>query len=313
MDELIELDALALGEVHRARHVQRYPGGKGLHVATAVAALGEPVCLVGLIDRGYRETFELWLEARGVEFHGIEVDGGIRNCFAIRERSGRITEILEPGPEVARELAEEMLRRFRELAGASQVAVLSGSLPRGLDAETYARLVESLHEGAAAGVKTSSAGAGSIRCVVDASDEPLRHALSAHPFMVKPNRDEAGKWLAAPIDNLEAAARAAESMAREGAALVVVSLGEDGALAYSHGKCLHASVEIPACKNPVGSGDALVGGMTVGLARDLSFEDTLRLGVACGAANALTAETGLFHREDVERLFPLVKVRQFPH
>ncbi|WP_394820704.1 1-phosphofructokinase family hexose kinase [Pendulispora albinea] len=315
MDELIELDTLALGEVHRAKSVTAYPGGKGLHVATTVAALGEPVALVGLIDRAYRGTFERWLSARGVVFHGIEVDGAIRNCFAIRERSGRITEILEPGPNVDPELAEEMLLQVRELAAASKVAVLSGSLPRGLDVQTYARLVASLRgptedrDGADLG-PWHDTGSG-VRCLVDASDDLLRHTLPARPFMVKPNREEAEKWLGAPIENLAAAARAAERMAEGGTAVVVVSLGDEGALAYSRGECLHASVPIPECRNPVGSGDALVGGMAVGLARDLSFDATLRLGVACGAANALTAETGLFRREDVERLFPLVTVRRF--
>ncbi|WP_394838766.1 1-phosphofructokinase family hexose kinase [Pendulispora rubella] len=296
MDELIQLEELSLGKVHRTTGVQAYPGGKGLHVATGIAALGEPVALVGLIDRGYRTTFEDWLGARGVAFHGIEIEQPIRTCFAIREQSGRITEILEAGPEIDSRIEGELLATFRKLADASRVAVLSGSLPRGISEQTYAKLVESL----------------GTRCIVDASGDPLRHAIAAGPFMVKPNRDEAERWLSMPIDGLEAAAAAAQRMAYEGIALVVVSLGDQGALAFSHGVCLHASVEIDACINPVGSGDALVGGMTVGLARDWSFEATFRLGVACGAANALTGETGFFRREDVEKLFPLVKVRTFP-
>jgi tagatose 6-phosphate kinase len=46
--------------------------------------------------------------------------------------------------------------------------------------------------------------------------------------------------------------------------------------------------------------------VAVGLARGESLEDLLRLGVACGAANALRAETGGVRREDVEALRPRV-------
>ena len=58
--------------------------------------------------------------------------------------------------------------------------------------------------------------------------------------------------------------------------------------------------------NPVGSGDCLLGGLAVGLARGASAEEALRLGVACGAANAATPETGFVRREDVEALLPRV-------
>ena len=38
----------------------------------------------------------------------------------------------------------------------------------------------------------------------------------------------------------------------------------------------------------------------------ITAEEALRLGVACGAANAVTPETGFVRREDVEALLPRV-------
>jgi tagatose 6-phosphate kinase len=46
--------------------------------------------------------------------------------------------------------------------------------------------------------------------------------------------------------------------------------------------------------------------MAVALARGGSPEEALRLGVACGAANAAAPETGVVRREDVEALLPRV-------
>jgi tagatose 6-phosphate kinase len=60
----------------------------------------------------------------------------------------------------------------------------------------------------------------------------------------------------------------------------------------------------------VGSGDCLLGGAAVGLARGLPPAEVLRLAVACGAANALTAETGVLRRHDVEALLPRVRLSE---
>ncbi|PYQ47873.1 MAG: 1-phosphofructokinase, partial [Acidobacteria bacterium] len=101
IDKALDLDDLRPGAVHRVRRAQAWPGGKGLHVAATVAALGEPVVLVGLIDSAHRRQFEDVLGPRGVGFEGVETSGGLRTCLAVRDQGGaRITEILEPGPEL---------------------------------------------------------------------------------------------------------------------------------------------------------------------------------------------------------------------
>ena len=62
----------------------------------------------------------------------------------------------------------------------------------------------------------------------------------------------------------------------------------------------------------VGSGDAMGAGLVVALARGQSLERALRLGVACGAANALVAGAGRCQREDIERLVERAVTRPLP-
>ena len=113
LDKTLELDRLQPGAVHRVRRVQSWPGGKGLHVALAVAALGERVRLVGLIDARNRREFEETLRARGVEFLGVEAPGALRTCLAVRDEGGRrVTEILEPGPETDADTRDALAARF---------------------------------------------------------------------------------------------------------------------------------------------------------------------------------------------------------
>jgi tagatose 6-phosphate kinase len=294
VDKTLELDDLRPGEVHRVRSVRAWPGGKGLHVALTVAALGEPVGLVGLIDTAHRAQFEDVLGPRGVAFHGVETSGSVRTCLAVRDRGGtRITEILEPGPALDEGTRDELRARFLALAAGSSLAVLSGSAPPGFGDGGYGELVIALR------------GAG-IRGLVDTSGALLRAALDARPFLVKPNREEAEALSGATIDSVAAAARVARALVAGGVERVILSLGEEGAIAAGDGRVAHARVSVPAAAHPVGSGDCLLGGVAVGLARGAGFEEVLRLGVACGAANTLTAETGWLRREDVEALLPRV-------
>jgi 1-phosphofructokinase family hexose kinase len=293
IDKALEVDDLRPGAVHRARRAQAWPGGKGLHVALTVAALGEEVRLVGAIDEAHRRQFEDVLGARGVEFHGVEASE-VRTCLAVRDQKGaRITEILEPGPELDEETREELRARFLASARASALAVLSGSVPPGFDEGIYGDLVAALREGG-------------VRCLVDASGGLLRGAVEARPFLIKPNREEAEALTGEVVDSPSAAARVARALAARDIDIVIVSLGAAGAVAAGDGRVAQAWVSVPRATHPVGSGDCLLGGVAAGLVRGQPMDEVLRLGVACGAANTMSAETGWVRREDVDALRPRV-------
>jgi tagatose 6-phosphate kinase len=296
VDKAMEVDELTPGTVNRVRDVSASPGGKGVHVALAVATLGEPVALVGLIDAAHRRLFEETLAARDVTFDAVESATGVRTCLAIHDRGGRrVTEVLEPGPDTDEPTRAALRARFLARASRSSIAVLSGSAPRGFADGVYGELVRGLRSSA-------------VRVLVDASGGLLRDALEARPFLVKPNRDEAQELAGAVIEGPAAAARVARTLLARGPGLVVVSLGDAGAVAVSEGGAAHAWVRVESAPNPVGSGDCLLGGVAVALARGQALEDVLRLGVACGAANAMSRETGRFDRADVEKLLPRVEL-----
>jgi 1-phosphofructokinase family hexose kinase len=294
IDKTMEMAELRSGAVNRASSVRAYAGGKGLHVARAIGTLGEKATLVGVIDATHRAFFEEALAPLGVAFDGIEVES-VRTCLAIREAGGtRITEILEPGPEVDEARQRAVCDAFLARARGSVLAVLSGSVPRGFGDDVYARLAASL-------------GGAGVRCLVDASGALLRAAADARPFLVKPNREELEALLGVRIEGVPAAARAALALCGRGITMVVVSLGPEGALLASGGRVCHAVGPAQPVEHTVGSGDCLLAGVAVGLARGLGLEEVLRLGVACGTANALSPEHGYMKRADAEAMLPLVR------
>jgi tagatose 6-phosphate kinase len=294
IDKAMEMAELRTGAVNRATSVVAYPGGKGLHVARAIGTLGEPASLVGIIDATHRSFFADALAPLGVSFEGIAA-AGVRTCLAIRDGGGaRVTEILEPGPEVDAAGQRAVCDAFLSLATRAKVAVLSGSVPRGFPDDVYARLATALREAG-------------VRCLVDASGPLLRAAVAARPFLVKPNREELEALLGDSIGDVAAAAAAARVLCARGIAMVVVSLGAGGAILASEGRVCHAAAPPQPAENTVGSGDCLLGGIAVGLARGLALEEVLRLGVACGTANTLSMEHGYVRREHVDAVLPQVR------
>jgi tagatose 6-phosphate kinase len=295
VDRLLDLPALAHGAVNRAQRARALPGGKGLHVALTVAALGEPATLVGPCDARHASWFASYLKARGVRFEAVAIHDEIRTCLALREPDGGITEILEPGPMVEPEAAAQLRARFLDASRSASLAVLSGSLPRGLPASTYADRIDELRK---AGTP----------CLLDTSGEALVLGAARLPALVKPNRDELGDLAGAPVCDVPAALASLRSLQARGLACVVVSLGAEGALAAWHGRLARVQTPRVAARNPVGSGDCLLGGLAVACARGLGPEEALRLGIACGAANAAGDDTGVVARSDVERLAPTVSI-----
>lgn len=295
IDRFMQVDALTPGDVHRARTETLYPGGKGVHVAQTIAALGERVRLVGVIDTAHRAFVAHRMNARGVLFHGVDIAGPLRQCLAVQEPAGRITEILGQGPQLSADEQENLLGEFDRSVAESELVILSGSLPRGFGDRLYADLVQ----------RVQRLGK---RCLVDASGQALRHAVGVEPYLVKPNRDEISELVGQPVTGLPAAVAAALALRERGIAMPVVTLGALGAVAADDSGVWHAQLAAVPVRNTVGSGDCLLAGMAVAIHRQWPIEQALRLGVACGAANAASEETGFAERGDIDLLLAGVKV-----
>ena len=59
--------------------------------------------------------------------------------------------------------------------------------------------------------------------------------------------------------------------------------------------------------SPIGSGDSFAAGMAIGLLEGKDVPEACALGVACGAANAMTDLAGHVRREDVEQLAAVIE------
>ena len=292
LDVTHQLDAVGWGGVNRPRAVHARPGGKGLNVARTLHALGADVLVLGLAGGITGAGVEASLRELGVPAAFAPVAGETRRTFTVVDGSvagGGVTAFHEAGPEVSEDEFAGFLARYeRALAGAAAV-VLSGSLPPGLPAGTYATLVE-------------AATAAGVPAVLDAHGEALRRGAAAGPAIVKPNLAELAA-LAGPTASSALTARGAELAAVAagelgGAGAVVVTLGPEGLLAATGDGCWRARVPAAVTGNATGAGDAVAAALAHGIVLGRPWHERLRHAAALGAATAAAPVAGEFRPQD---------------
>ena len=126
-------------------------------------------------------------------------------------------------------------------------------------------------------------GGGELR---GSSGAQLTHALRADvlPKIVKPNRRELAAWADTSLDTMADVVACATALHRRGVALVVVSMGGEGALFVSDEGALVAHLPAGPLASTVGAGDAMVAGLAAGIAEGAGLERIARLSPACAVA-----------------------------
>jgi 6-phosphofructokinase 2 len=174
--------------------------------------------------------------------------------------------------------------------------VASGSLPPGVPADFYARVVRTAKSGGA-------------RAVLDASGDALTAALGEGVFLVKPNLREFQEALSLASENISDLIAAAREMIRSGKTeIVALTLGDEGSLLITRDAAWRALAPDVKSVSTVGAGDSFLGAAIATLADGGSLVEALAQGVAAGTAAVLTPGTALCERKDVERLLPQVSV-----
>lgn len=275
IDQSVAIPDFTAGEVNRVDWERSDPGGKGVNVASFLSDLGFRVTVCGLLGRDDSAAFERLFQDKGMTDAFLRLPGKTRvNVKIIDERQQRITDINFPGRAVGAAELACLPRAILDLVAEHAWFVLSGSLPGGVPAGFYADLIGLLK-------------AAGRRVVVDASGEPMRAAIAAGPYAIKPNLAELEEVLGIRLPDRAAVARAARSLVDGGIACVVVSMGKDGALFADAEQCLLALPPAVEVKSTVGAGDAMVAGFVAARIRGNSLADCARLATAT-AVGALT-------------------------
>ena len=266
------------------------PGGGGINVAHVAAVLGASSMAVFPAGGPAGELVNNLLVAEGLAVHRIPIGGSTRESFTVNETStsGQYRFVL-PGPQLTPAEQAECLLQLRTAAAAASIVVASGSLPPGVPEDFYQQVADVCAEQDA-------------KFLLDTSGGGLKHTSGV--FLLKPSLRELRECLGRELSSEgEQLAGARELIDRGVAENILVSMGAKGALLETaDGGLRYPPVEVPPGSG-VGAGDAMVAGVAVGLIRGWSLTESVRLGVAAGAAMLLTPGTAPCTRADTERLF----------
>jgi 1-phosphofructokinase family hexose kinase len=298
IDRRIYLDSLRLGEVNRGLKAEPSAGGKAAHVAFVAQSLGAKVRWLAFLGGVEGENCRAGVAARGVTPVVVRIATPTRtNMELIDSVSGKITEILEPGPSITSDEKDRFLEEYRAQLHDQPVVVLSGSLPTGVESSFYADLINAAKDA-------------DCRVFLDTSGEPLSKGIEAAPHLIKPNLKEASTLLGRPITSVEDAILAGRELHSRGAETVIVSLGALGAVAVNDQFALHGTAPYVNPVSTVGSGDSFLAGWTVAATQGMITSDCLRNAIACGTANCLAQSPGIFPIAWVTQFLPQVVIRE---
>jgi 1-phosphofructokinase family hexose kinase len=302
IDKTLAVPNFRLGRRHRAVEQTAMAGGKGVNVARALRALGQPVIATGVAGGPTGTRIVEHLTDEGILNDFVRIREESRTSTAVVDpTSGDQTEINEHGPHVSEQELDLFVDKLLYLAKGAAVCVFAGSLPRGVDPGLYGRLIEEMRR---LGVTT----------VLDSEGEPLLIATRRAPDVVSPNELEAEGLVGHEFSDEEDRRRALGEMVEMGAREGIITLA-DGCLAVlgegSDRSLYRATLEPLEPVSSVGSGDALLAGFVAARYGGNDPEHCLRFAVACGAESTQHFGAGVLEQREVERLLPEVRVETF--
>jgi 1-phosphofructokinase/tagatose 6-phosphate kinase len=305
IDKTLAVPNFRLGRRHRAVEQTAMAGGKGVNVARALKTLGMPVIATGVAGgpTGTRIIEQLTEEAILNDFVRIREES--RTSTAVVDpTTGEQTEINERGPAVSGTELELFVDKLLYLAKGAHLCVFSGSLPRGVPDDLYARLITEINR---------------LGCltVLDSEGEALRVGTRAEPTVVTPNEPEAEELVGHEFSDAEDRPAAVREVVELGAqeAIMTLPTGCIGLLGTGSDRVLLSAAIDPGvveARSTVGSGDAFLAGYVAARYGHSSAEECLRYAVGCGAESIQHFGAGVLDPREVARLLPEVQVERLP-
>ncbi|MCD6595328.1 1-phosphofructokinase family hexose kinase [bacterium] len=291
VDKIREFDSI------KVEREERYAGGKGIDVSRVICQLGGESIAIGFLGGFVGKEMEGRLLNEGVACNFVWIRQETRTNVIIHSHDESEKEIRFncPGPNVSPAELSDLFHHCRKLKPKPKFAVISGSVPGGIDPTVYEELVLIFE-------------AQGARVILDTYGEPLRKGLLGTPFMIKPNKRELSMLVGSELNTIDEIISAARSLL-EYVEIVAVSLGELGLLGVSENRTILAQSPQVDAVNTVGAGDSAVAGMVLALESELPVDEVIRRGAAAGTASTLTDGTATVDIENFEKILAQTKLK----
>lgn len=302
VDRMVTIDQFTYGGMNRIQDIREDGSGKGVNVALACAQLGMDAACIGYMAVHRGETVTNRLKNGGCQVDFVPTDGSVRvNTKILDQSTGVVTELNESGNPVTAAQVRALIDTTLRWAAKCDYLVLTGSLPPGCSDDFYYTVLTLVRKVAP-----------ECRVVLDAEGPRFAKALQAKPFLIKPNRYELELLCGRPLPTLEDIHTEARRLVDTGVAIVLVSLGGEGAYIADERQSFFAPVLPVEVRSTVGAGDSMVAGMLLGLSQGWALEEAFRFGVAAATSSVTTVGTQLINVAAFREYIPKVESRRVP-
>jgi len=277
------------GETVRGDDVKMIPGGKGANQAAAAAKLGTKVAMVGKVGS---DAFGIPLienlKQIGIDISkvGIEPNTATGIALIVVDEKGQNSIVISPGANST--LAESDVDTEIKLITNAKYLLLQFEIP----VKTWEYSLQLAHENKVK-VILNPAPAGEI-------------GPDIYPMIdyLVPNETELMLLTGIKVTDLESAKIAGLQLLNRGVKVVIVTMGEKGALLLTQDEVeLIPSHEVNVV-DTTAAGDAFIGGFATGLCQGLPLKKAVKYGCATGAlaVTKLGAQKSLPTKAEVENL-----------
>lgn len=294
------VDDVLWEEKNSVRSERRWAGGKGINVARWLKHLGGQPQLLLPLGGKTGDELSRYLSGEKIPTRTIPLRAATRVNVIITTNAGRQMRFNPPGPRLAGHewkaclgsveywfaaLPESSLEQPETRAlkrgvpaapacpSRSPLLILSGSLPRGVPDTAYRQLLGLAHRFG-------------VRTLLDCEGAPLQAAVTARPFLVKPNEHELADWWRRPLRTEAEVRRAASALSDVTRGWVFVSRGAKRSVLVNttRGFQVLARPRNVNPRNTVGAGDALLAAVANQIQRGAPPSRWLEAGLAAGTA-----------------------------
>ena len=224
----------------------------------------------------------------------VHIGGESRTSTAVVDPTTMTqTEVIEYGPAVTEPEVADFFEKIEYLAKGARFVVFAGSLPRKVQEDFYAVVMQRLRR---------------HRCyvVLDSAGEPLRLGMKGRPHLVVPNLREAEDLVGHEFHDDQDIVDATAIICEIGARNVIIKTPHGCVARFQVGRrqrVFRAHITpLESVVSTVGSGDAFLAGFVSARFERLELPECLRQALAAGAANTQLYGAGVLDAGEARRL-----------
>lgn len=272
IDLFIDTEKMEPNIVNRTKKYDIQANGKGINVSFILKELSVESTAIGVGNGFTAKYIQDELQQNHIQHYFTESQGTTRiNVFTRVKEGDKEYKLVNPGPVVGIHEQAKLLQYLETKLKRNDVICISGSFSQGIEPDILTKFAEI--------AVTKDA-----KIVIDTSYKQVMEVLKYHPWIIKPNEDEIKSWfnIKSPLPP-EDLAKLGRELIKQGAQLVLISLGGEGAILVSKDKILYGNAPKINILNTAGAGDSMLGTFIGNLTKGIDNATALKKAIAAGS------------------------------